>query len=112
MKKFLFAALLALSPMAAHAECGEASYYGPGLHGGLTASGERFNAGGLTAAHPWYPMGTWVRVTNRNNGRSVQVRINDRGPYTGGRIIDVAEGAAARIGLRSTGVAPVCIARI
>ena len=112
MKKFLFAALLALSPMAAHAECGQASYYGPGLHGGVTANGERFNAGGLTAAHPWYPMGTWVRVTNRNNGRSVQVRINDRGPYAGGRIIDVAEGAAVRIGLHSTGVAPVCIARI
>ena len=112
MKKLILLSFLALMPMVAKAECGQASYYGPGLHGGLTASGERFNAGGLTAAHPWYPMGTWVRVTNRNNGRSVQVRINDRGPYAGGRIIDVAEGAAARIGLHSTGVAPVCIARI
>ena len=112
MRKFLFAALLVLSPMAAHAECGQASYYGPGLHGGVTASGERFNAGGLTAAHPWYPMGTWVRVTNQNNGRSVKIRVNDRGPYAGGRIIDVAEGAAQRLGFISNGVAPVCIARI
>ena len=112
MKKFLFAALLVLSPMAAHAECGQASYYGPGLHGGVTASGERFNAGGLTAAHPWLPMGSYVRVTNQNNGRSVTIRINDRGPYAGGRVIDLAEGAAQRLGFISNGVAPVCIARI
>ena len=112
MKKFLFAALLALSPMAAKAECGQASYYGPGLHGGVTANGERFNSGANTAAHPWLPMGSYVRVTNQNNGRSVTVRINDRGPYAGGRVLDLAEGAAYRIGLTYTGVAPVCITRL
>jgi rare lipoprotein A len=109
MKKFLFAALLALSPMAAQAQCGEASYYSGG---GITANGERFNSGANTAAHPWLPLGSYVRVTNQNNGRSVTVRINDRGPYAGGRIIDLAEGAAYRVGLTYTGVAPVCIVRV
>ena len=112
MKKFLFAALLALSPMAAQAECGQASYYGPGLHGGVTANGERFDQYAMTAAHPWLPMGSYVRVTNQNNGRSATIRINDRGPYAGGRVIDLAEGAAIRIGLTHTGVAPVCITRL
>jgi len=109
MKKFLFAALLALSPVAAQAQCGEASYYSGG---GITANGERFNSGANTAAHPWLPMGSYVRVTNQNNGRSVTVRINDRGPYAGGRVLDLAEGAAYRIGLTYTGVAPVCITRL
>ena len=109
MKKFLFAALLALSPVAAQAQCGEASYYSGG---GITANGERFNSGANTAAHPWLPMGSYVRVTNQNNGRSVTIRVNDRGPYAGGRIIDLAEGAAYRIGLTYTGVAPVCITRL
>jgi rare lipoprotein A len=112
MKKFLFAALLALSPVAAQAQCGEASYYGPGLNGSITANGERFNSGANTAAHPWLPMGSYLRVTNQNNGKSVTVRVNDRGPYAGGRVIDLAEGAASRIGLTYTGVAPVCITRL
>lgn len=94
----------------AHArQCGEASWYGPGLYGNLTASGEVFQPGTYTAAHPWLPMGTRVRVVNRNNGRSAIVRINDRGPYAGGRIIDIAHGAAGPLGLRSSGVANVCI---
>jgi rare lipoprotein A len=109
MKKFLFATLLLLSPMAAKAQCGEASYYSGG---GITANGERFNSGANTAAHPWLPMGSYVRVTNQNNGRSVTVRINDRGPYAGGRVLDLAEGAASRIGLTYTGVAPVCMTRL
>ena len=109
MRKFLFAALLALSPVEAQAQCGEASYYSGG---GITANGERFNSGANTAAHPWLPMGSYLRVTNQNNGRSVTVRVNDRGPYAGGRVIDLAEGAAYRIGLTYTGVAPVCITRL
>ena len=113
LKQILLGAFaLALAPIPVFAQCGNASYYGPGLHGGVTASGERFNSSGMTAAHPWYPLGTWVRVTNQVNGRSVQVRINDRGPYAGGRVIDMAEGAASRIGLVSVGIAPVCIARL
>ncbi len=86
---------------------GIASWYGPGFHGRLTANGERFNQNELTAAHPSLPFGTTVRVTNKNNGRSVIVRINDRGPFTGGRIIDLSAAAAQVIGMVSSGVAPV-----
>lgn len=86
---------------------GMASWYGPGFHGNLSASGERFNQYELTAAHRSLPLGTRVRVTNLNNGRSVVVRINDRGPFIGGRIIDLSMGAASEIGMMSSGVAPV-----
>ncbi|MDJ0600038.1 MAG: septal ring lytic transglycosylase RlpA family protein [Crocosphaera sp.] len=86
---------------------GMASWYGPGFHGRLTANGERYNQNGLTAAHKSLPFGTQVRVTNLNNGRSVIVRINDRGPYIHGRVIDLSKGAAGVIGLLNSGVAPV-----
>ncbi|WP_373478808.1 septal ring lytic transglycosylase RlpA family protein [Geminocystis sp.] len=86
---------------------GIASWYGPGFHGRRTASGERFNQNDLTAAHRSLPFGTKVQVTNLYNGRSVVVRINDRGPYTRGRIIDLSAGAASLIGVRSSGVAPI-----
>ena len=86
-----------------------ASWYGPGFHGRRTASGEVFNSYDLTAAHRSLPFGTRVRVTNLNNGRSVDVRITDRGPYVGGRSIDLSEGAANQIGLISTGTAPVLL---
>ncbi len=86
---------------------GMASWYGPGFHGRLTANGERYNQNGLTAAHKSLPFGTQVRVTNLNNGRSVIVRINDRGPYIHGRVIDLSKGAANVIGLLNSGVAPV-----
>lgn len=86
---------------------GMASWYGPGFHGGYTANGERFNQYTMTAAHPSLPFGTPVRVTNTHNGRSVVVRINDRGPFSGGRVIDLSKGAAQVIGLVSSGVAPV-----
>jgi len=78
---------------------GMASWYGPGFHGRRTASGETFNSSGLTAAHRYLPFGTRVRVTNLRNGRSVVVRINDRGPFSGGRVIDLSRGAAAIIGV-------------
>ena len=78
---------------------GTASYYGPGFHGRRTANGERFNAHGITAAHRSLPFGTQVRVTSVATGRAVTVRINDRGPFTGGRIIDLSAGAARAIGL-------------
>lgn len=77
---------------------GEASWYGPGFHGRKTASGERFNQNALTAAHRTLPFGAKVKVTNVNNGKSVTVRINDRGPYHGGRIIDLSKAANQAIG--------------
>lgn len=86
---------------------GLASWYGPGFHGNQSASGEVFNQNALTAAHRSLPFGTMVRVTNLDNGRSVVVRINDRGPYSGGRIIDLSAGAAQMVGMMQTGVAPV-----
>jgi rare lipoprotein A len=86
---------------------GIASWYGPGFHGRLSASGERFNQNAMTAAHRTLPFGTRVRVTNTNNGRSVIVRINDRGPFIRGRIIDLSVGAAREIGMYNSGIAPV-----
>ena len=86
---------------------GMASWYGPGFHGNYSASGEIFDQNALTAAHPSLPFGTQVRVTNLDTGLSVIVRINDRGPYAYGRIIDLSAGAAQVIGLISSGVAPV-----
>ncbi len=83
---------------------GKASWY---KHGKRTANGEAFNPGGLTAAHRSLPFGTRVRVVNKNNGRSVVVRINDRGPFIGGRIIDLSRGAAQSIGV--AGVATVAL---
>ena len=71
-------------------EVGEASWYGPGFHGKTTANGERYNQYAMTAAHKLLPLGTKVRVTHMSNGRSIIVRINDRGPFVGDRIIDLA----------------------
>ena len=88
---------------------GTASWYGPGFHGRRTANGERFNQNALTAAHRTLPFGTRVRVTNLRNNRSVVVRINDRGPYSGGRIIDLSAAAAREIGMINSGVARVRI---
>lgn len=86
---------------------GWASWYGYDGSGNRTATGERYRPEGLTAAHRSLPFGTRVRVTNTRNGRSVVVRINDRGPFIRGRIIDVSAGAARRLRMISSGVAPV-----
>ena len=86
---------------------GFASWYGPGFHGNASASGERFNQHALTAAHRTLPFGTRVLVTNLDNGQSVVVRINDRGPFHGNRVIDVSTAAARVLGLISSGVARV-----
>lgn len=110
MKKFLFAALLALSPVAAHAECGQASYYSSGFHGGITANGERFNQYAMTAAHPYLRLNSYVDVTHR--GKTVRVKISDRGPYTGGRVLDLSYAAFAALANPDRGVINVCIARI
>ncbi len=88
---------------------GMASYYGYDGSGTRTASGQRFNPEGMTAAHRSLPFGTQVRVTNTRNGRSVVLRINDRGPFIRGRVIDVSAGAARILGMMGSGVAPVHI---
>lgn len=90
---------------------GVASYYGPGFHGNETASGEIFDQRAMTAAHRTLPLGTRVRVTNLENGRSVVVRINDRGPYgrnyRNGTIIDLSRGAARRLRFLEDGLVRV-----
>ena len=89
---------------------GMASYYGNELAGNRTASGERFNPSQLTAAHRSLPFGSRVRVTNTANGDSVIVRINDRGPFSHGRVIDVSHSAAREIGMHRSGTARVKLA--
>jgi rare lipoprotein A len=85
---------------------GLASWYGESQ---MTASGERFDKHAMTAAHRSLPLGTHVRVTNQRNGRAVTVRINDRGPYAGGRIIDLSEAAARQLHMIEAGVVPVTV---
>ncbi|MGK7925774.1 MAG: septal ring lytic transglycosylase RlpA family protein [Spirulina sp.] len=86
---------------------GIASWYGGYFHGRRSASGERYNQNALTAAHKTLPFGTRVRVTNLNNGRTIVVRINDRGPFIRGRVIDLSRAAASSIGMLGSGIAPV-----
>ena len=88
---------------------GISSYYGPKFHGKLTANGEIFDMYGITAAHKEIPFNTIVRVTNENNGKSQIIRINDRGPYIDGRILDCSFGAAKKLGFVKEGTAPVKI---
>ncbi|SHM47105.1 septal ring lytic transglycosylase RlpA family protein [Chitinophaga sp. CF418] len=88
-------------------ENGKASYYADKFEGRKTASGETYRGGGLTAAHRTLPFGTKVKVLNISNGKSVTVRINDRGPFSQGRVIDLSKKAAKRIGMLTTGVAVV-----
>lgn len=95
------------APRVLAVKTGQASWYGPGFYGGRTASGERLTRGTLTAAHRHLPFGTKVRVTNLWNGRSAVVRINDRGPFHGNRVIDLSHGAADALGVISSGVAQV-----
>lgn len=90
---------------------GMASFYGESLRGRTTANGEPFNPDGLTAAHRTLPFGTCLRVENTATGRSVRVRINDRGPYARGRIIDLSEAAARALDLLRLGVARVRLFR-
>lgn len=86
---------------------GVASWYGPGFHGRRTANGEVYDQYELTAAHRTLPLGTRIKVTNERTGKFVVVRINDRGPFIKGRVVDLSRGAAKVIGLTATGVAPV-----
>ena len=90
-------------------EEGVASWYGPGFHGKTTANGERYNQYAMTAAHKLLPLGTKVRVTHLGNGKSVIVRVNDRGPFVEDRVIDLSRTAATRLNMMGTGTARVRI---
>ena len=92
-----------------HKEVGEASWYGPGFHGKETANGETFDQKDMTAAHPSLPMGTMAKVTNLENGKKVDVRINDRGPFKGDRAIDLSSAAANKIDMKKGGTTQVKI---
>jgi rare lipoprotein A len=88
---------------------GIASWYGRDFHGKLTSNGEVYNMNSLTAAHKTLPFNSIVLVTHRESGKSVTVRINDRGPFVGDRIIDLSQGAANKLGIAETGTAPVSL---
>lgn len=98
-----------VAPAAPLVQTGIASWYGPDFHGRLTASGERFDQFAMTAAHRTLPLGTRIRVTNVTNGRSAELRINDRGPFVGDRILDVSRGAAEVLAMVGPGTAEVRI---
>ena len=95
------------APRVLHSSNGQASWYGPGFYGNRTANGEVFRPGTMTAAHRTLPFGTKVKVTNLWNGRTTVVRINDRGPFHGNRVIDLAHGAAHTLGVTASGIAQV-----
>jgi rare lipoprotein A len=107
IKLSLAVALLSITICSAHAESGVAAFYG----GGRTASGEVTGRSGFTAAHRTLPFGTMVLVTNVRNGRTVVVRITDRGPYGRGRIIDVSRAAARELDMIDSGTAMVSVER-
>lgn len=86
---------------------GKASWYGKKFHGKKTSSGETYNMHAMTAAHKTLPLGTYVRVHNLNNGKSIEVRVNDRGPFVRGRIIDLSYAAATKLNIVGPGTAPV-----
>jgi rare lipoprotein A len=96
-------------PVVGGVQVGVASWYGPGFHGNRTANGEIYDQYEMTAAHPTLPLGTRVMVTNLTNGRSVEVRINDRGPFVDGRVIDLSYAAARTIAMVGPGTARVRI---
>jgi rare lipoprotein A len=92
-----------------HKEVGEASWYGPGFQGQETANGETFDQKDMTAAHPSLPMGTKAEVTNLENGKKVEVRINDRGPFAENRVIDLSGAAANKLDMKKDGTSQVKI---
>ena len=114
-RKAVFVAAIAaafLSSTAAYAQCGGASWYGPGFNGKRAASGEIFNENAMTAAHRSLPFGTRVMVTDQRTGNAIEVTINDRGPFHGSRIIDLSKAAATKLGFRNRGTTSVCISQL
>lgn len=111
LKKIALICLVLIAPVSASAAtCGYASHYGvgDGFNGRTTANGEQFNAYGRTVAHRWLPFGTRLEVINQHNGASIIVRVNDRGPYYGNRILDLSYGAFNQIASPSRGIAKIC----
>jgi rare lipoprotein A len=109
-------AMVGLAPLQAKAAsgCSLVSHYGigDGYHGRTTANGERYNAYANSVAHKWLPFGTKLRVTNQSNGKSVIVRVNDRGPYIAGRDLDLSYGAFSTIASPSQGVTRICYSQV
>src|SRR5277367_993209 len=106
--RWLIAFLLGLTPLACYAaEFGFASWYGYPFHGRQAADGSIYDMEQITAAHKTLPLGSWVRVTNLKNGKVVDVRITDRGPFIDGRVIDLSRAAARAIDVIDPGTAPV-----
>jgi rare lipoprotein A len=97
------------APAQRHVQVGTASYYGTQAAGKTTASGEKMSPSKLTAASKTLPLGTKAKVTNLRTGKSATVTVNDRGPYAGGRVIDVSPKAADRLDMKQDGVAPVAV---
>ena len=93
-------------------QTGMASWYGRQFHGRKTASGETFDMNALTAAHRSLPLNCYIRVTNKSNGKSVIVKVNDRGPFHGNRVLDLSYGAAKQLGITNAGVGKVSIERV
>lgn len=109
---FFILCSLFISPIGAQTQSGKASFYSKRATGARTANGERLHHDSLTCAHRNYPFGTLLRVTNVLNGKQVVVRVNDRGPFRKGRIIDLSWGAAKELGMISQGIAPVTVEKI
>ncbi len=103
----LVATAVMVSLFGPYYETGIASWYGPGFDGNLTANGEVYDMNGISAAHKTLPFGTMVRVVDLETGRSIVVRINDRGPFVEGRIIDLSRGAAEKLGMIERGIIDV-----
>ena len=93
-------------------QTGVASWYGRQFHGRKTASGETYDMNAMTAAHRSLPLNCYIRVTNKNNGKSVVVKVNDRGPFHGNRVLDLSYGAAKSLGITNSGTASVSIERV
>ena len=93
-------------------QTGMASWYGRQFHGRKTASGETFDMNAMTAAHRSLPLNCYIRVTNKTNGKSVVVKVNDRGPFHGNRVLDLSYGAAKKLGITNAGLAKVSIERV
>ncbi len=101
-----------LKKVSSFSQTGSASWYGSQFHGRKTASGERYNMHAMTAAHKTLPIPSYARVTNLSNGKSVVVRINDRGPFHGSRVMDVSKAAASKLGFINKGTAKVRVEQI
>ncbi len=109
MRAAIFLAILMAATPALAAQCGIASFYGAKFHGRKTASGERFNMHAMTCAHRTARFGTRIAVTDSRTGREITCRVNDRGPFVKGRVIDLSRAAAAKLGILQRGVARVCL---